>query len=81
MDDKQWLLVIIGAAEEGFKELVAIEGGLRESELSCKQLLVNLTGRGLESGPQPTIGDGTLGFWRHCRKLTLRPAGSAPSCI
>ena len=32
MDDKQCLLVIIGATEEGTKELVAIEGGFRESE-------------------------------------------------
>ena len=34
IDDKQCLLVIIGATQDGFKELVAIEGGFRESELS-----------------------------------------------
>ena len=50
MDDKQCLLVIIGATEDGHKELVAIEGGFRESELSWKQLLLNLKSRGLESG-------------------------------
>jgi transposase-like protein len=33
MDDKQCLLVIIGATEDGKKELVAIDGGFRESEL------------------------------------------------
>ena len=27
MDDRQCLLVIIGATEDGYKELVAIEGG------------------------------------------------------
>ena len=32
MDDKQCLLVIIGATEDGDKELVAIEGGFRGSE-------------------------------------------------
>ena len=39
MDDRQCLLVIVGATDAGEKELVAIEGGFRESELSWKQLL------------------------------------------
>jgi len=30
MDDKQCLLVIVGATADGVKELVAIEGGFRE---------------------------------------------------
>ena len=64
MDDKQCLLVIIGATEDGHKELVAIEGGFRESELSWKQLMLSLKGRGLENGPQLAIGDGALGFWK-----------------
>lgn len=64
MDDRQCLLVIIGATEDGHKELVAIEGGFRESELSWKQLLLNLKGRGLENPPQLAIGDGSLGFWK-----------------
>lgn len=64
MDDKQCLLVIIGATEDGCKELVAIEGGFRESELSWKQLLLDLKSRGLENGPQLAIGDGALGFWK-----------------
>ena len=64
MDDKQCLLVIIGATEDGHKELVAIEGGFRESELSWKQLLLDLKSRGLENGPQLAIGDGALGFWK-----------------
>lgn len=64
MDDKQCLLVIIGATEDGCKELVAIEGGFRESELSWKQLLIDLKSRGLESSPQLAIGDGALGFWK-----------------
>jgi transposase-like protein len=64
MDDKQCLLVIIGATEDGYKELVAIEGGFRESELSWTQLLLDLKARGLNQGPQLAIGDGGLGFWK-----------------
>jgi transposase-like protein len=69
MDDRQCLLVIIGATEEGFKELVAIEGGYRESELSWSQLLLNLKGRGLQFGPKLAIGDGALGFWKALGKV------------
>ena len=74
MDDKQCLLVIIGATEDGIKELIAIEGGYRESEMSWSQLLLNLKGRGLQFGPKLAVGDGALGFWKalskvygHCR--------------
>jgi transposase-like protein len=63
MDDKQCLLVIIGATEDGTREPVAIQDGLRESELCWNQLLLNLKERGLKIGPQPTVGDGALGFW------------------
>jgi len=35
MDDKQCILVIMGATKDGDKELLAIEGGNRESERSC----------------------------------------------
>jgi transposase-like protein len=69
MDDKQCLLVIIGATEDGIKELVAIEGGYRESELSWSQLLLNLKGRGLQFGPKLAIGDGALGFWKALGKV------------
>ncbi len=69
MDEKQCLLVIIGATEEGNKELVAIEGGFRESELSWTQLLLNLKGRGLEIGPELAVGDGALGFWKALTKV------------
>ena len=68
MDDKQCLLVIIGATEDGIKELVAIEGGYRESEMSWSQLLLNLKGRGLQLGPKLAVGDGALGFWKALTK-------------
>jgi len=68
MDDKQCLLVIIGATEDGKKELVAIDGGFRESELSWAQLLIDLKSRGLENGPRLCIGDGAIGFWKAIAK-------------
>jgi putative transposase len=64
MDDKQCLLVIIGATPDGQKELVAIDGGFRESELSWKEVLVDLKSRGLKTGPCLCVGDGALGFWK-----------------
>jgi Transposase and inactivated derivatives len=69
MDDKQCLLVIMGATADGVKELVAIEGGFRESELSWRQLLLNLKSRGLTTAPQLAIGDGALGFWKALSKV------------
>ena len=69
MDDKQCLLVIMGATADGEKELVAIEGGFRESELSWKQLLLDLKSRGLTTAPQLAIGDGSLGFWKALSKV------------
>jgi putative transposase len=69
MDDKQCLLVIIGATEDGHKEIVAIEGGLRESELSWTQVLLDIKSRGLKSGPQLAVGDGALGFWAALSKV------------
>ena len=69
MDDKQCLLVVVGATVDGQKELVAIEGGFRESELSWSQLLLELKSRGLTNGPQLAIGDGALGFWKAMDKV------------
>jgi len=64
MDDRQCLLVIIGATEDGHKELVALEGGIRESEQSWIEVLVDLKRRGLQTAPELAIGDGSLGFWK-----------------
>ena len=69
MDDKQCLLVIIGATGDGQKEVVAIDAGFRENELSWTQLLLDLKSRGLKSGPQLAIGDGALGFWKALPKV------------
>jgi len=55
--------------ESGHKEFVAIEEGLRESELSWTELLQNLKERGLELGPELAVGDGSLGFWKALTKV------------
>jgi putative transposase len=69
MDDRQCILVIIGATENGHKELVALEGGLRESEQSWTELLVDIKRRGLQSPPELAVGDGSLGFWKALSKV------------
>jgi putative transposase len=64
MEDSPCLLVVIGATADGRKELVAVEDGIRESEQSWKDLLLNLQHRGLTMGPDLATGDGALGFWK-----------------
>ena len=46
MEERQCLLVIIGATEDGKKELLALNSGFRESELSWSELLLDLKHRG-----------------------------------
>lgn len=62
--EKQCILVIVGADERGHKELVGLWDGYRESEQSWKELLLDLKRRGLGSAPLLAIGDGALGFWK-----------------
>jgi transposase-like protein len=69
MEERQCLLVIIGATQDGKKELLALESGLRESELSWTELLLDLKRRGLTSTPRLAIGDGGLGFWKALSKV------------
>ncbi len=63
-DGKPCILVVMGATEDGTKELLAVEDGERESEQSWKELLLDLKARGLESGPELMIADGALGLWK-----------------
>ena len=63
------MLVIIGADETGRKELVAMSSSYRESELSWKDLLLDLRNKGLTIGPNLCIGDGALGFWLACSQV------------
>jgi len=69
MEDRQCLLVIIGATEDGKKELLVLESGFRESELSWTELLLDLKQRGLTAAPELAIGDGALGFWKALTKV------------
>jgi transposase-like protein len=67
-EDRSCILVIMGATEDGKKELVAVGDGYRESELSWQEILQDLKRRGLKKGPKLAIGDGSLGFWKALRK-------------
>ncbi|GAA0581274.1 hypothetical protein GCM10009099_18780 [Caenispirillum bisanense] len=63
-DEKQCILVIIGATPEGRKELVGFQAGFRESAQSWRELLNDIKGRGLARGPKLAVGDGALAFWK-----------------
>lgn len=67
-DANSCILVVIGVTETGQKEFVAIEEGLRESELSWLEVLNGLKSRGLKIGPKLAVGDGALGFWKALAK-------------
>lgn len=68
-DERQCLLVVIGALADGRKQLLAVHDGFRESELSWKELLEDLKSRGLKLPPKLAVGDGGLGFWAALRKV------------
>ena len=62
--ERQCILVIIGVNDIGHKELLGMEAGYRESELSWKSLMLKIKDQGLQHDPQLAIGDGALGFWK-----------------
>ena len=68
-NQRQCMLVLMGATSDGRKELIAVEDGYRESEQSWYELLLDLKKRGLTIAPQLAIGDGALGFWAALRKV------------
>jgi transposase-like protein len=68
-EDRQCILVLIGATADGKKELIAISDGYRESEQSWKALLLDCQARGLTAAPALAVGDGALGFWKALRQL------------
>jgi len=78
LGEKQCLLVIMGATENGLKELIAVEDGYRESEQSWCEVLEDLKARGLGEGPKLATGDGALGFWKAFTKVF--PAGKHQRC-
>ncbi len=74
-DERQCLLVIMGATADGRKHLLAVHDGFRESELSWIEVLEDLKRRGLKRPPKLAVGDGALGFWAALSKVfpTTRP--------
>lgn len=61
--ERQCILIIIGATKDGKKELVCVSDGYRESKQSWKEVLLDLKRRGLAVSPKLAVGDGALGFW------------------
>ena len=61
--------MILGAVEDGKKELLALESGFRESELSWIEVLVDLLHRGLKIASKLAVGDGALAFWKTLSKV------------
>ncbi len=67
--DRQCILVLMGATPQGKKELIAVEDGYRESEQSWLQLLLDCKQRGLVIDAKLATGDGALGFWKALRQV------------
>ncbi len=61
-DSKSVVLCIVGAREDGTKELLALALGYRESTDSWAAVLRDLRDRGL-GAPLLAVGDGALGLW------------------
>ena len=60
--EKMAILCVVGARDDGEKELLAMEPGYRESKESWAETLRDLRNRGLEA-PMVAAGDGALGLW------------------
>ena len=63
-EDRQCILVLMGATKDGQKELIAMTDGHRESAQSWRELLLDVKRRGLAAPPKLAVGDGALGFWK-----------------
>ena len=61
-DDRQCMLVIIGADEYGNKDILGIMDGFCENAGSWRDLVRSLEKRGLKIVPDLACGDGTMGF-------------------
>jgi putative transposase len=68
-DDRPCVLVLMGALEDGTKELIAMIDGERESEQSWLALLIDAKSRGLAEAPKLATGDGALGFWKAIKQV------------
>lgn len=68
-EDRQCILVLMGATADGKKELIAIADGHAESEQCWKSLLLDVKRRGLTADPKLATADGALGFWKALRQV------------
>lgn len=68
-NQRQCILVLMGATADGTKELIAVVDGYRESKQSWQEMLLDLKSRGLAMAPKLAIGDGALGFWAALREV------------
>lgn len=68
-EDRQCILVLMGATADGHKELIAVVDGHRESEQSWFTLLLDCKHRGLTIDPKLATADGALGFWAALPKV------------
>jgi transposase-like protein len=68
-DDRPCVLVLMGATEDGTKELIAMVDGQRESAQSWLELLLDAKSRGLIDAPMLATGDGALGFWKALKQV------------
>lgn len=77
-DERQAILVLIGATPEGRKELVGFTDGARESAEDWRGLLLDLKARGLAAAPELAVADGGLGFWKALGEIW--PATKSQRC-
>jgi putative transposase len=63
-EEKQCILVLIGATPDGRKELIGFTDGARERAHDWRELLLDLKRRGLANAPKLAVADGALGFWK-----------------
>ncbi|RYU61836.1 hypothetical protein ERW52_17560 [Aliivibrio finisterrensis] len=69
MDDKLYLLVIMGVDDTDRKELLAVVDGVRESEMSGTEVLNQPQFQKLTLPPKLAIGNGALDFWNAITKV------------
>jgi len=68
-EDRQCILVLMGATAEGKKELIAVVDGHGESEQSWRTLMLDCKQRGLTIDPKVATADGAKGFWKALQKV------------
>ena len=76
-DARLCALVIIGVNARGEKHFLALEGGVRESTQSWREVLLDLKARGMNA-PKLAIGDGAMGFWAALEEIC--PHSRQPRC-